>query len=138
MTPDRLVAVFIGGFFGGLARYEITAAWPSPRGSFPTATLLINLGGAFLLGAIVMLTRNRSVPYLRVALGTGWCGAFTTFGSVMTATDLLVAHGHQALAIGYLLASLGAGLTAVVLGMLSVSGLEAMDRRLGRRSRNAP
>lgn len=138
MTPDRLVAVFAGAFFGGLARYEITAAWPSPRGSFPTATLLINVGGAFLLGAIVMLTRERSIAYLRAALGTGWCGAFTTFGSVMTATDLLVAHGHHGLAIGYLLASLCTGLMAVILGMLSVTGAVALRRRLGRGSRDAP
>jgi CrcB protein len=126
---SHVAVVFAGGVLGGLARYGISQAWPAPTTSFPTAILVINTVGAFLLGVLVTVVALRAAPaHLRPFLGTGFCGGFTTFSSVVTADDLLLAHGHAAIALGYLAASLVAGLLAVFSAM-------ALTRRvLGERS----
>jgi fluoride exporter len=56
--------------------------------------------------------------YLRPALGIGFFGALTTFGTVTVSVDELAAHGRPALAVGYLLGSAGAGLTAAAAGIV--------------------
>jgi CrcB protein len=129
LPAAHIAVVFGGGILGGLARYGIGVAWPAPGGTFPTAILVVNTVGAFVLAVIVSVVALRSAPsYLRPLLGTGFCGAFTTFSSVVTADDLLFAHAHAGIAIGYLAASLAAGLSAVYAGM-SLTG-----RVLGARS----
>jgi CrcB protein len=126
---SHVAVVFAGGVLGGLARYGISQAWPAATTSFPTAILIINTAGAFLLGVLVTVVALRAAPeHLRPFLGSGFCGGFTTFSSVVTADDLLLAHGHAAIAVGYLAASLVAGLAAVYTAM-------ALTRRvLGERS----
>lgn len=114
-----VAAVFVGGFFGGIARYGIGVGWPTPAGRFPWPTFLINTGGAFALALLIVLTIEVLPPttYVRPALGTGVCGAFTTFSSVTTAVDLLAAHDRLSTAAGYLAASLLAGLAAASFGV---------------------
>jgi fluoride exporter len=126
---SHVAVVFAGGVLGGLARYGISQAWPAATGGFPTATLVINTSGAFVLGVLVTVVALRAAPdHLRPFLGTGFCGAFTTFSSVVTTDDLLLAHGHAGIAVAYLAASLAAGLGAVYAAM-------ALTRRaVGERS----
>jgi CrcB protein len=93
----------------------------------------VNTAGAFVLGLLLVLVLEVLPPttYLRPLVGTGFCGALTTFSSVATGVDGLVAHGSVALAAGYLGVSLGAGLAAAVCGMLL--GRSAAARRVLRR-----
>lgn len=119
LAPDVVAAVFIGGIFGGLARYGIGQTAPSSGNGFPWDIFGINLGGAFALALLLVLVievfpANR---YLRPGLGTGFLGAFTTFSSLATATDHLLAHGHEVLAITYAVGSLVGGLIAAILGL---------------------
>jgi fluoride exporter len=115
---SHVAVVFAGGVLGGLARDGIATAWPAATTSFPTAILVINTAGAFVLGVLVTVVALRAAPeHLRPFLGTGFCGAFTTFSSVVTSSDLLLAHGHAGIALGYLAASLAAGLAAVYSAM---------------------
>jgi CrcB protein len=114
-----VIAVLIGGFFGGLARYGIALAWPTPVHGFPSAILVINTAGCFAL-ALVLVAVTEVLPptaYLRPLLGTGFCGGFTTFSSLAVADVLLLAHGHAGLAVAYLLASVVAGVAATALGI---------------------
>ena len=69
--------------------------------------------------------------YLRPLLGTGFCGAFTTFSSVVVTTDLLLAHGHAGTALAYLGASIGGGLAAALLGLVAGRALAAAAARGG-------
>jgi CrcB protein len=126
---SHVAVVFAGGVLGGLARDGISLAWPASTASFPTAILVVNTAGAFVLGVLVTVIALRAAPeHLRPFLGTGFCGAFTTFSSVVTSSNLLLAHGHAGVALGYLAASLVAGLAAVYTAM-------ALTRRaLGERS----
>ena len=97
--PSELLAVFAGGCLGALARAGVAEALHVPWG-----TLLVNVVGAFILGAVV--TRS---PRL---LGTGFCGALTTFSTMQV--ELLDLPPLQAAA--YAVASIVLGLAAVSLG----------------------
>ena len=97
--PSELLAVFAGGCLGALARAGVAEALP-----VPWATLLVNVVGAFVLGVVV--TR---APRL---LGTGFCGAFTTFSTMQV--ELLELPVGEAAA--YAVASVGLGLVAVAAG----------------------
>ncbi|WP_197088323.1 fluoride efflux transporter FluC [Corynebacterium occultum] len=74
-----VVVVFVGGVFGTLARYGLDSILPTP-GGWPLPTLLINIGGAFMLGVILEAVvrhnpgGNRSVM-IGLSAGTGFMGA---------------------------------------------------------------
>ena len=105
--PQRWVIalVFLGGCLGGAARHA--------AGGSPTRTLVINLSGALLLGALVVTAPHHWRPFL----GTGFCGAFTTFGTVMVLADHDLQHGRPLVALGYLAASLLGGALAAAVGV---------------------
>lgn len=114
MPQVRIPAVFAGGCLGGLARYLLLRSWTTEAHAFPWATLLVNCSGAFVLG--LLLTRSRS-PQVRALLGTGFCGAWTTFSAITVSVDQLVSSGHVLLGLAYLVASAGGGLAAAWLGL---------------------
>ncbi len=126
-TPGRrpasslrvVAAVALGGFFGGLARYEIGRAAPTAHGSFPATTFAINVAGSFILALLVVFVQDirPSAAYLRPLLGTGFCGALTTFSTWMVDTDRLLGASRFGAAVGDLLGSLAAGLAATSLGL---------------------
>jgi CrcB protein len=107
------VAIFVGGCAGGAAR---DAAADSPG-----RTLLVNLTGSLLLGLLVVTLPHRWRPLL----GTGFCGAFTTFGTVVLLADRRLEDGRLGAAAGYLALSLLGGVAAAALGV-------ALGHRLGR------
>ncbi|MBO0677488.1 fluoride efflux transporter CrcB [Mycolicibacterium sp. S2-37] len=123
----ELVAVFVGGALGTVARagFEELAA-PGP-GQWPWPTFTVNVVGAFLLGYFTtrLLERLPVSSYRRPLLGTGLCGGLTTFSTMQVETVRMLEHGHIGLAIGYTAASLAAGLTAVVVA----TGLVRRARR---------
>jgi fluoride exporter len=118
-APGVLIAVFVGGVLGGGARYGIGRALPPAADGFPWDIFVINLSGAFALAVLLVLVLEVFPPtrYVRPALGTGFIGAFTTFSSLATATDHLLAHGHPMLAISYAVGSLFGGLAAAAIGL---------------------
>jgi fluoride exporter len=115
-----LLSVFVGGCAGGLARYAVTSTFPGKDG-FPWSTLGVNLTGAFLLVLLLVLAIDVLPPsrYLRPALGSGFCGAYTTFSAVTVSTSELVRDGSTGLAMGYLTASLAGGVAAGVVGLVA-------------------
>jgi CrcB protein len=128
--PDVVAVVFAGGCIGGVTRYWITSAYPGGRYAFPWSTLLVNLTGAFVL-AFVVVTATELLPsrYLRPLVGTGFCGALTTFSSVVVAADRLFAHHRVGTAAAYLVATVGGGLAAAVAGVWLARTLPGPGRR---------
>jgi CrcB protein len=115
-----VAGVAAGGFAGGLVRYEVGLAWPATSAAFPWSTWSVNTGGAFILGLLLVLVLEVLPPtkYVRAVLATGFCGALTTFSSVATAVDQMLAHARVGLAVGYVAASVAAGLAAASFGMI--------------------
>lgn len=125
LRPVNILLVVGGGILGTLARYGLETSIPSPDG-WPLATLLINLCGAFLLGvlleALIRLGadagRRRTI---RLAVGTGFMGAFTTYSTLaLEAAQLETGHRLPA-AVLYVLLSLVGGVLASAAGIWAAS-----------------
>jgi CrcB protein len=116
-----ILLVGSGSFIGGNARYLI-ARWvgSSLETRFPLATFLINVSGSFVLGVIGGALAQRSVANadaLRLALGVGFCGGFTTFSTFAFETHALLEDGSWLPATFNLVGSAVAGLLAVRVGI---------------------
>jgi CrcB protein len=114
--------VGIGGFLGANARFfmaqRVVLLWPT---RFPLGTLLINVSGSFLLGVLGSVIAQRLPPasdLLRLALGVGFLGAFTTFSTFELETHSLVEDGAWLSASAYVAASVFVGLLAVRVGLV--------------------
>ncbi len=115
-----LVAVAAGGALGTPARYELAQLIKVSPGTFPWATFVTNLSGAFVLGFFLTVVIERLPPtrFLRPFFAVGFLGSYTTFSTVAVETVVLVKDGHIALGIGYTLTSVGAGLLLAYAGIV--------------------
>jgi CrcB protein len=90
-----------------------TAAADGTR--WPWATFAVNVAGAFLLGYLATRLQER-LPlsaYRRPLLGTGFCGALTTFSTMQLELVRMIDADRYGLAAAYLLVSLALGYLAV-------------------------
>lgn len=112
----ELAAIFAGGAIGALARVALLDALPHASGRWPWATLVANVAGAFMLGYVATLLRDREPPArLRHALlATGLCGALTTFSTIQLELLQMLEEARLALAAAYALVTVAAGYAAVV------------------------
>ncbi|WP_426593510.1 fluoride efflux transporter FluC [Cellulomonas sp. McL0617] len=120
--PRLIAVVALGGMVGTTARWALTSAVGVSANGFPTATLIENVVGSFLLGALLeaLLRRGAESPrgrVLRLGLGTGVLGGFTTFSSLAIELERLLAAGQVTLALVYATLSLVLGILACVVGI---------------------
>lgn len=109
----------LGGVAGTLARFY-AGKWINARmrSSFPWGTWAINLSGSLLLGMLFGLHDDgRLAEDAWLILGTGFCGAYTTFSTFGFETVQLVAGGQKGRAAAYVLSSVLLGLAAAGLGL---------------------
>jgi CrcB protein len=121
LMPYLLVGV--GSFVGGNARY-ILAKWVGGMidARFPLGTFLINVSGSFILGLIGGLMAQRTIPHadaVRLALGVGFCGGFTTFSTFEFETHALLEDGVWLTGVTNMFLSLFSGLAAVRFGLVA-------------------
>ena len=119
MGVDRreIAAIFAGGFAGAVLRALIEDLIPHDPDTWPWATFAINIAGAILLGFLVTRLQER-LPlsaYRRPLLGTGFCGALTTFSTMQIELLDMLDAGNTGLALGYAVASIVVGFAAVTL-----------------------
>lgn len=115
------IAVALASALGGLARYWLGGLILRRNATgFPWETLIINVTGAFVLGALFGLFTERLVvaPWVRVAVTVGFLGSYTTFSTWSLESYRLVEDGAYWLALANLLGSLVAGLLAVYGGVM--------------------
>ena len=112
----RTTSILAGGAVGALARAGVGEALPHAAGTWPWATFSVNVLGALLLAWLTTRLTEIAAPtrYWRPLLGTGVCGALTTFSTFQVETISLANDGHAAIAVGYAAASLAAGMAVVV------------------------
>lgn len=114
----ELLYIGAGGFLGTLTRYAIQLAIPTVNGGFPWAVLLINAMGSLFLGwYFTIAVPGKITPQLRLAIGTGFTGAFTTFSTFTLDIVRLSEGGEWISAAIYMIVSLLAGLMLCALGM---------------------
>lgn len=121
-TPTFLLLVFMGGTSGAAARYWVSLQLPAASNGWPFATMFVNLLGAFLLGllleGLVRLGTDAGARRLvRLTIGTGFMGAFTTFSTFASEIDLLLQHRHIATGLWYGATSIIGGVILCVLGI---------------------
>jgi CrcB protein len=114
----ELAAIFAGGAIGAAARTGLVELAPAPAGAWPWITFAVNLVGCFLLGYFVTRLQERLpiTAYRRPLLGTGLCGALTTFSTFQLELLHMLDRGRIGLAAGYAAGSLLAGFAGVALG----------------------
>jgi CrcB protein len=110
-------AVAAGGALGALLRLSLDEALPVEPGRWPWATFIANIAGTLVLGYVATRLLERLPPavHMRPLLGTGVCGALTTFSALQVEAITLGRDGHGALAVAYVATSVVAGLAAVAL-----------------------
>jgi fluoride exporter len=122
--PLILGAIALGGVIGAEARYGLGLAIPHAAGAWPWATLLINLSGSLLLGALMAALahgahrphRGNRPPLTRPFFGVGVLGGFTTFSTYAVDLHTLLGHHHPGVALAYLTVTLVGAVLAVTVG----------------------
>jgi CrcB protein len=110
--------VVLGASIGAPSRYFLDLTIQSRRPSpMPWGTMTVNVVGSLILGLVASVVAHTSSPAWLIALvGTGFCGAFTTFSTFSFETVRLIEVGRATTAVAYVTASLLFGLAAVALG----------------------
>jgi fluoride exporter len=113
----ELIAIFAGGAVGAVARALLGEALPHEPGDWPWATFAVNVAGAFVLGWLITRLHEQLPPsaYRRPLLGTGFCGALTTFSTFQVELLGMLDADRAGLAAAYAGASLAAGCVAVAI-----------------------
>lgn len=111
----------MGGALGALARYGTTVVFQiglkgSSVAHYPFATFTVNVLGSFVLSFLFFANYFGAPNSLKLAIGTGFIGAFTTFSTFELETLQLVQKGEYLLAFLYVAASVLLGFGAVLLG----------------------
>jgi CrcB protein len=121
LTPSAISLVFAGGSIGVLARAGLDRVFPAGTG-FPATTFGINLVGAFALAVLIeaLALLGHDVGHrrvLRLILGTGVLGGFTTYSALAVQTDALLRGGQAATAFTYAAGTVAMGLVASLAGI---------------------
>ena len=113
------LAVAGAAALGAVARFlvDLVVVRTMPR-SWPAGTLVVNLTGSLALGVLAGVGLRHGVPTeVRATVGTGFIGAYTTFSAFAFEAADLARRGEGPIAIGYVAASLAAGLGVAWLGV---------------------
>ena len=117
--------VLLGAALGASLRY-LTDRFVSARrpGEFPSGTIVVNVVGSVVLGALAGVATARAVPAgVSLLVGTGLCGALTTYSTFAYETVRLVERRRVAMA------TLNVGLTVLV-GVAAAVGSHALAAAL--------
>lgn len=122
MSIATVVSVAIGGAFGAVSRFMIsTAVAQRLPVVFPWGTLVANVIGCFILGALYEASSSITLsPTFRAMLSVGFIGALTTFSTFTLETVNLLREGEWNLVFLNVAGSLVFGFVACVLGLWAV------------------
>jgi len=113
--------VAVGGSVGTAARETFSLAIP-PLAGIPVAIFGINVAGALFLGALLESLARRGSDEggrrtLRLLLGTGFAGGFTTYSALASDTGFLLTGGQPWTGVGYAVITVILGAVATLAGI---------------------
>ncbi|MFF5365478.1 fluoride efflux transporter CrcB [Streptomyces scabiei] len=113
------VLVIVGGMVGAPLRYLTDRAVQARHATgFPWGTFAVNVTGSLVLGTLTgAVASGAADSHLQLLLGTGLCGALTTYSTFSYETLRLAQDGARPLAVANAVASVAAGLGAVFVGL---------------------
>ncbi|MFA5059792.1 MAG: fluoride efflux transporter CrcB [Candidatus Omnitrophota bacterium] len=117
---DKILYLSLGGIVGTLARYGLAGVVYRFFGtSFPFGTFAVNILGCLLVGFFASLSDKKFLldPNTRLLLMVGFCGAFTTFSTLILETDHLLKDGEMIKAFLNILLSVVVGFIVFRVGI---------------------
>lgn len=116
---NNIAMIAIGGALGAVSRYGLSQLAINLFGKgFPFGTLIANFVGSLCMGLLFALIENGSLaPQVRMAVGVGFLGAFTTFSTFSLDTVLMIQSGEIQKALLNIIFNLGLCLMAVFIGL---------------------
>ncbi|WP_338629323.1 fluoride efflux transporter CrcB [Yersinia enterocolitica] len=120
---NTLLAVFIGGGVGSVARWLVSLKLNSFSPNIPVGTLIVNLVGAFIIGlTLALFTRISHIdPVWKLLITTGFCGGLTTFSTFSVEVVYLLQDGKLAWAAGTVALNLAGSLAMTMLAFILVN-----------------
>lgn len=118
--------VAAGAAIGAPLRYltDRVVQFRTRNTAFPFGTLTVNIVGSLLLGAVVAATLTRAAPTeLQILIGTGFCGALTTYSTYSYETVRLLQEGSGRAAAWNAVGTLVAGIGAAAAGFALTTAL---------------
>jgi CrcB protein len=114
-----ILTLVLAGAIGAVSRYVVDDLVKSRfPGAFPWGTFVINVSGSLALGIVTGMALYHGLGQIpKTAIGTGFCGAYTTFSTFSYETVQLVEAGDLGPAAGNALGSVALGLVAAGLGI---------------------
>lgn len=125
--------IAVGSALGGVTRYLFGGAVQRlTPGTFPVGTLVVNLTGSFLLGAILRyaIDTPTMTPEIRAFLTIGFCGGYTTFSTFSYESVALLEDGDWVRAAVYIALSVALSIAATLLGLAAARELVVTRGRL--------
>ena len=116
----KFLNLAIGGMTGTIARYAVSGAMYRLFGThFPYGTFAVNIAGCFMLGFFAGISDKKWLldPNARILLMVGFCGAFTTFSTVILETANMLKDGETTKAFINVLLSVVVGFIILRVGM---------------------
>ncbi len=112
--------VGLGGAVGAMLRFAIVRLMP--LAGWPLGTFTVNIVGGFAMGLLVgwLAARSSGGEALRLLLGVGVLGGFTTFSAFSLDMMLMLERGDHGLALAYALGSVVLSVLALWAGLLLV------------------
>jgi fluoride exporter len=124
---NSIILVMSGGAIGAGLRYGLSRALPVSAGGWPWATLSANVLGGLAMGVLAawVLRGDNSAEPLRLFVGVGVLGGFTTFSAFSLEMMRMIERGQTGLAAGYAVASVLLALGALFAGMTAAKAIWA-------------
>ena len=125
MTGLSFVSVGLGAVLGAWVRWTLSIVFPSPAMLFPVSTLIANITGGFLIGAILeYLSMQPGISsQVRLFLVTGLLGALTTFSTFSMEAVSLLMRQQYLVCLFHLSLHVFGSISFTVLGIISIRAI---------------
>ena len=113
-----VLGLAVAGAVGAVSRFLLDRHVQRVGGRWPRGTFVVNISGSFVLGLVTGAALYHGLPNTpRVLLGTGFCGAYTTFSTYTYESVRLLEQGDAGIALVNVFGSLVAGTMAAAWGL---------------------